>query len=77
MSDFETELAWMLHDKVTVMQAAWIEWKRGRGSEFAMQWIENTLDGPDLLPIDAEVDAQTFYDRNRSFELRERMEAGS
>jgi len=47
------------------MQAAWIEWMHGRGADAAMQWIENTLDGPGLIP-DTEgeqaPDAQAFFD---------------
>src|SRR5690606_9822431 len=45
------------------MQAAWIEWRRGRGADAAMQWIENTLIGPGLIPGDVESDAQAFFDR--------------
>src|SRR5690242_19712948 len=37
------------NDHLVVMQAAWIEWRRGRGAEEAMIWIENTLDGPGLI----------------------------
>src|SRR5690554_543919 len=48
---------------VAVMQAAWIEWRRGRGADAAMQWIENTLIGPGLIPGDDESDAQAFFDR--------------
>lgn len=48
---------------VAAMQAAWIEWMHGRGADAAMQWIENTLIGPGLIPGDDESDAQAFFDR--------------
>src|SRR5690606_35094561 len=48
---------------LAAMQAAWIEWRRGRGADAAMQWIENTLIGPGLIPGDDESDAQAFFDR--------------
>src|SRR5690606_29161065 len=48
---------------LAAMQAAWIEWRRGRGADAAMQWIENTLIGPGLIPGDNESDAQAFFDR--------------
>jgi hypothetical protein len=57
------------HDLVVTMQAAWIEWRNGRGAEVAMQWIENTLDGPGLIPDpDAPYydDAQKFHSLNKS-----------
>src|SRR5690606_34525521 len=47
---------------VAVMQAAWIEWRHGRGAEEGMQWIENTLNGPGLIPNDGGTDAQAFFD---------------
>ena len=56
-------------DHVVVMQAAWIEWKHGRGAESAMEWIENTLEGPGLLPDDSEpwaTEAQAYFDANRA-----------
>jgi hypothetical protein len=59
----------MFHDNVVVMQAAWIEWRYGAGAEAAMQWIENTLEGPGLIPDEQEPyadDAQRFFDLNRS-----------
>ncbi len=40
----------MFAERIIAMQAAYIEWKRGEGAEAAMSWIENTLDGPDLIP---------------------------
>ena len=50
---------------VHAMRAAWIEWKYGNGSEAAMCWIENTLDGPDQIPDVKETgtDAQAYFDR--------------
>jgi hypothetical protein len=45
------------------MQAAWIEWQHGRGAEHAMQWIENTLDGPGLIPEpEPGQGAQAYFD---------------
>lgn len=57
------------NDHVVVMQAAWIEWRHGKGAESAMQWIENTLEGPGLIPHEDDpwaTDAQAFYDFNKS-----------
>lgn len=54
-----------LSRNLAVMQAAWIEWKHGRGAEAAMQWIENALWGPGLIPGEDGkliVGAQQFYD---------------
>lgn len=49
---------------VVAMQSAWIEWKRGGGAEEAMQWIENTLDGPGLTPFDSDTrSAQEYFDQ--------------
>jgi len=59
----------MFHDKCVVMQAAWIEWKHGKGADAAMQWIENTLAGPGLIPSPDEpwaTEAQAYFDANRS-----------
>jgi hypothetical protein len=54
------------HEKtIMAMQAAWIEWQHGRGAEAGMEWIENTLDGPDLLPEDDDphaTEAQAYFD---------------
>jgi hypothetical protein len=63
------EMADMVHDHLVTMQAAWIEWKRGGGAEAAMQWIENTLVGPGLIPKEDEPwasEAQTYHDANRT-----------
>lgn len=62
-------MAQMANDLLVTMQAAWIEWRNGRGAEAAMQWIENTLDGPGLIPDDDDPyinDAQSFHGINRS-----------
>lgn len=58
-----------VNDLICAMQAAWIEWKHGKGAEAGMQWIENTLDGPDLIPDENEPygkEAQAWIDKNRS-----------
>ncbi|MFZ6774709.1 hypothetical protein ACO0LB_18565 [Undibacterium sp. SXout7W] len=55
----------ILENNSVAMQAAWIEWKNGKGAESAMEWIENTLDGPDLIPDDSDEnyhDAQKYFD---------------
>lgn len=58
------------HDLITTMQAAWIEWRYGDGAEAAMQWIENTLDGPGQIPDDPDepyvTEAQAYFDLNRA-----------
>ena len=59
----------MHHDLLVVMQAAWIEWQHGKGADAAMQWIENTLVGPGLIPKDGEAwskEAQAYFDANQS-----------
>ncbi len=59
----------MHHDLIVVMQAAWIEWKHGKGAEDALGWIENTLDGPGLIPDETEPwakEAQAYFDKNRA-----------
>ncbi|MDH0340650.1 hypothetical protein [Chromobacterium haemolyticum] len=64
---------WLLHDNITAMQAAWIEWKHGEGAEGAMEWIENALDGPDLIPGEDKPNsqnAQAWYDANCSQALK-------
>lgn len=50
---------------IAAMQAAWIEWKHGRGADAGMQWIENTLWGPGLIPGEDGKpigSAQAFFD---------------
>ncbi|KVN17969.1 MULTISPECIES: ead/Ea22-like family protein [unclassified Burkholderia] len=64
--------ATMSHKHIVVMQAAWIEWQYGEGAEGAMEWIENTLEGPGLIPNPDEPhyrEAQAYFDINRSLKL--------
>lgn len=69
-------MGFVVEHQVLAMQAAWIEWKHGDGAEAAMQWIENTLDGPDLLPRDEHgTDAQAFFDREIADSRRRQTEA--
>ena len=61
-------LAGMHNDLIVAMQAALIEWRHGGGAEAALRWIENTLDGPGLLPNENEPygkEAQAYFDANR------------
>lgn len=53
-----------IHQILTANQAAWIEWKHGKGAEAAMEWVENGLIGPGLIPDEAEPwakEAQAWY----------------
>lgn len=53
---------------LVVMQAAWIEWRHGKGAEAAMRWIHNTLCGPGLIPGEAAPwgrEAQAWFDANQ------------
>lgn len=62
-------LSGMLHNMITAQQSAWIEWRHGKGAERAMQWIENGLEGPGLLPNESEPwakEAQAWYNANRT-----------
>ena len=52
-----------LHNVMVGNQSAWIEWKHGAGAEAAMQWIENGLIGPGLIPSGTE--AQAWFDANQ------------
>ena len=57
------------NDLIVAMQAAFIEWQHGMGAEAAMVWIGNTLDGPGLIPDEAEPygkEAQAWWDANNS-----------
>ncbi len=57
------------HDLIVAMQAAYIEWKHGRGADAAMQWIGNTLRGPGLIPGEGEpyaTEAQAWFDANNA-----------
>lgn len=78
LRDSHLSLAGMTHHLVLAMQAAWIEWKHGRGIEAGMAWIENTLDGPDMIPQeDAGTDAQAFFDRERDAQIERERQARS
>lgn len=62
-------LSKIFRDEIVAKQAAWIEWRHGRGAEEAMQWIENGLAGPGQIPRDDEPyvkEAQAWYDANKS-----------
>ncbi len=57
------------NDMIVAMQSAYIEWKHGGGAEAAMSWIENTLDGPGLIPDEGAPygkEAQAWFDANNS-----------
>lgn len=56
-------------DAIVAMQAAFIEWRHGRGAEVAMEWITNTLRGPGLVPDPRAQygrEAQAWHDEHRS-----------
>lgn len=40
----------IIHNMVVGNQAAWIEWKHGKGAEAAMKWVHNGLAGPGNIP---------------------------
>ena len=66
---FSEDLGKIIHDMVVGQQAAWIEWRHGKGAEEAMGWIENGLAGPGHIPDeDAPYgkEPQAFYDANRA-----------
>lgn len=57
-----------MEELIVAMQAAWIEWKHGKGADAGMQWIENTLDDPGNIPDDTGPwghEAQAWFDANR------------
>lgn len=54
MNEFVGTLNEIIHDQGVAMQAAWIEWKHGKGAEAAMQWIEAELEGPGHIPDDSD-----------------------
>jgi hypothetical protein len=63
------EISDINHDLCVSMQAAYIEWKHGKGADEAMSWIEATLDGPGLIPEETEpygTEAQAYYDSNKA-----------
>ena len=63
------QLARMYEDLIVGNQSAWIEWKNGKGAKAGMQWIENSLSGPSLIPSDNEPyfkDPQLYFNANKS-----------
>ena len=55
----------IMHDQVVANQAAWIEWRHGKGAEAAMNWIQNGLFGPGHIPDENALwgkDAQAWFD---------------
>ena len=58
-------LGWINERNILAMQAAWIASESESAAE-GMIWIENTLDGPDLLPDEDEIlafgGAQEWFD---------------
>jgi len=63
------ELSKVIHNLIVAQQAAFIEWKHGKGADAAMQWIANGLSGPGHIPNpDAPYgrEAQAWYDANRT-----------
>lgn len=77
----------IIHDMTVANQAAWIEWQHGGGAEQGMQWIENGLDGPGLLPGECEdglaeddpilKDAQGYFDRYAGWSIEPNPKAVS
>lgn len=76
----------IIHNHCLAMSAALIEQAIGQGAEAGMRWIENTLDGPGLLPdldearrlggAQAWFDAKTDEEEQRRAELRAKVVAG-
>ena len=59
----------VIHNMTVGQQAAWIEWKHGKGAEAGMAWIQNALFGPGFIPDEDEPygkEAQAFFDANCS-----------
>jgi hypothetical protein len=59
----------IMNNMIAANQAAWIQWQRGQGSEAAMVWVHNGLDGPGLIPDESEPwsdDPQAYYDANKA-----------
>jgi hypothetical protein len=42
----------IIHNTVTLMQSAYLEWKVGKGSDIAMEWIEDLLIESGYIPQD-------------------------
>lgn len=73
LTNVHFKLCQCIHNMVVAEQAAWIEWKHGRGADAAMQWIENGLIGPGHIPdVPDGADAQAYYNANYD----ERMKQG-
>ena len=56
-------------DMIAANQAAWIEWRRERGADAAMEWVENGLCGPGLIPGKDEpwaTEPQAYFDANKA-----------
>lgn len=67
--DLLRDLQKIIHDMVCANQAAWIEWRHGRGADAAMEWIENGLIGPGHIPDENAPygkEAQAWMDANRA-----------
>ncbi|MCU8942201.1 hypothetical protein OE519_00265 [Pseudomonas aeruginosa] len=67
--ELANDLGKIIHDMTVAQQAAWIEWKHGKGSDAAMTWIHNGLVGPGFIPDEDEPygkEAQAWYDANRA-----------
>jgi len=60
----------IIQDLIVTNQAAWIEYKHGKGAEAGMQWIENGLLGPGQIPDESDSqfynDAQLFFNEQKS-----------
>jgi hypothetical protein len=59
----------IIHDLVVANQAAWIEWRHGKGAEAAMTWVHNGLVGPGSIPDENAPwgkEAQAWFDANRA-----------
>lgn len=72
----------IVHNMTVAQQAAWLEWQTGNGAEAAMDWIENGLIGPGLLPEDEDgkpvgLTAQAFFDQNADEELKGKRLGGT
>lgn len=63
------EFSSIIHDAVVANQAAYIEWRHGKGAEGGMQWVENGLAGPGHIPREHAPygkEAQAYFDANKS-----------
>lgn len=61
------DLGKIIHDMTVAQQAAWIEWRHGKGAEEGMVWIQNGLAGPGFIPDEDEPygkEAQAWFDAN-------------